>query len=308
MLGALALQAGVYSLTGGYPLLSAIAFACVSAIWICAAVARGAMGVRRIPGAPYSLAGIVVTLLLTVGLTAGLVDIEVRQTGPPEAGAIPMTRRLLELLAHAPRRGRVPPLSVDPASKNVAAQLVGPNDTPRVVLRPPPKPKQNSVLFVDEAPLQVSHQKAPAIPFTGMYHLFPTSSGGLPPKSIEDTGTPLEVLYQTNSGRPMQTVAVRSFERPIDLTHCGKVSVDMTHEDNMLLLASLQLVGEKRMVVGGTVTIRLKAAQHETADFALPPAREPLLVRAIWIVFQRPLEPERNARVAVWGFDLVGMR
>jgi len=85
ILGALALQTGIYALGGGYPLLAAASFATVTAIWSAMSVARGAMDART--GVPYAAPGILLTLLLTVTLTAVLVHAEIVQE-TPSAGAL----------------------------------------------------------------------------------------------------------------------------------------------------------------------------------------------------------------------------
>jgi hypothetical protein len=51
-----------------------------------------------------------------------------------------------------------------------------------------------------------------------------------------ELGTPLESLYGTTNGGPMETVAVQTFEPPIDLAHCRTVLVALTSAETMPLL------------------------------------------------------------------------
>src|SRR6266702_3792394 len=77
LLGALALQTGVYALAGEYPLVAAVSFATVTAIWVGISVARGALEARTVARVPYPAAGVLLTLLWTVTLTAVLLHIEI---------------------------------------------------------------------------------------------------------------------------------------------------------------------------------------------------------------------------------------
>jgi hypothetical protein len=161
-------------------------------------------------------------------------------------------------------------------------------------------------LIVPGLHLQLSSFQQLAIPFTGEYELFRTSSGHLPKGAIVQTGTPLESLYGTTNGGPMETVAVQTFEPPIDLTHCRTVLVALTSAETMPLLASMQLVAVSSVEDGGTELMGMKPAREETLEFSVPPTSRPLVVHAIRIVFQRPaFERDKNVRVTVEQFILV---
>jgi hypothetical protein len=321
MLGVLALQTGVYALAAEYPLLAAASFATVTAIWTAAAVARGAMVARTAAKAPYSAAGILLTLLLTVTLTAVLLHTEIVQEGP-EAGAgatetaeMPgMTRRVLKRLAHVPPKPVTPSKAAAEAPGAVVARLVdsrpaigakGKRGFPGVVLRPRPKQSQRPRLVLPGLrPLPFSEPPS-AIPFTGEYHLFRTSSGDLPTGAIVETGTPMESLFRTTNGGPMETVAEQTFEPPIDLTHCGKVLVALRSAEVMPVLASMQLVAEGSVEDGGTDLLGMNQAGERMLEFQAPVTRRPLLVHAIRISFQRPgPDGDKSVRIAVEGFTL----
>lgn len=311
MLGALALQTGIYAIAGDYPLLTAVSFAAVTAIWTAMAVARGAMAARTGARAQYRAPVILLTLLLTVTLTAVLVRMEIEQEGG--AGAVAaetaetpaLTRRVLRRLAHVPPEPAVPSKIGAAVSKEVVTRIVGYNGVPGVVLRSPPKPGRRPSLIWAGSQLQLSSDQPLAIPFTGEYHLFPTSSGSLPKGAVSETGTPLENLFGTIGGGTMETVAVQTFDPPIDLTHCRKVLVALTSAETGPALASMQLVAERGVEDAGTELVGNRQAQEETLEFLVPATGKPLRVHAIRILFQRPVDRYKNMRVAVLGFTLV---
>ncbi len=180
------------------------------------------------------------------------------------------------------------------------------NGVPGVVLRPGPMRRLRPALIVPGSRLQVSSAQPLAIPFTGEYELFRTSSGTLPKGSIVETGTPLDSLYGTTNGGPMETIAVQAFEPPIDLMHCGKVLVSLSSAETTPILASMQLVAERSVEDGGTELMGMKPAREETLEFQVPFRLRPILVHAIRIVFQSPDgERNKNVRVAVERFTLV---
>ncbi len=284
MLGALALEAGIYALAAKYPILAAVSFATATGIWIVAAVARGAMEARSADRVLYPLPGTLLTLLLTVTLTAVLVRKETVEENTDRA------------VASSPARA---------APKAVVTRLVGLNGVPGVVLRPRSKPIRRLLPVSPGSRLRLSSRQPLAIPFTGEYDLYPTSTNGLPKDSIVETGTPLDNLFGTVSGGPMETVAVQTFNPSIDLTHCGEVLVALTSEEIEPLLASMQLVSGRRVEDGGTELMGADREREETLGFPVPATARPLLVDAIRILFQRPVDRNRSMRVTVQGFTLV---
>jgi hypothetical protein len=307
MLGALVLQAGIYALAGEYPLLAAISFATVTALWIAMAVARGAMVARRGATARYSAPSIVLTIVLTITVTAALIHKEIVQEFPTAregtteaARTIAITKRVLERLAHVPP---VPSKVEAAASQPLVTRVVGLTGVPGVVLRPRPKRSQRPTLVLPGSRFRFTSEQPLAMPFTGEYQLFPSSSVRLPRDSIVETGTPLENLFGTIGGGPMETVAVQTFDPPIDLTNCGEVLVSLTSAEDILLMASIQLEVEGGVEEGGTVLMGTK--RHETLSFQMPAAARLLLVHAIRILFLRPVDRHKNSQVSVDGFILV---
>ena len=321
MLGAMALQTGVYALATNHPLLAAVSFATVTAIWTAVSVAHGATEARLAARAPYSARGILLALLLTVTLTTVLVHTEIVQegreveAGAPETAATPgTTRQVLERLAHVPPRPVAPSgMQAGAPPKTVVARLVdsGPasgekEKIPGVVLRPRPTRSQRPVLVLPGSRPRIFSGQPLSIPFTGEYHLFRMSSGNLPREAIVETGTPMANRFRTTNGGPMETVAVQAFEPPIDLTHCGQMLVTVTSAEVMPVLVSMQLVAKRSVEDGGTDLMGMKPAREEMLEFQVPVTARPLLVHAIRISFLRPgPDSDTNVRIVVERFTLV---
>jgi hypothetical protein len=145
-----------------------------------------------------------------------------------------------------------------------------------------------------------------AIPFTGEYQLYRTSSGSLPKGAAVESGTPLDVIYGTTNGGPMDTVAVQNFDPPIDLTNCGKVMVAVTSGEKYPALVMLQLVAEGSVEDGGSDLLGMKPARDQILEFQVPVTARPLLVRSLRVAFQRPLaDASKNVRIEVKGFTFL---
>ena len=335
MAGALALQAGIYALYGSYPLPAAVSFAAATALWVSASIARGAVKARRTL-APYSAISVVLTLLLTVTLTAVLLNKTVVQETPAVTAATELaekpgiTTRVLRRLAHVPPEPEPPPTVaisagnktllttvVDPAMGNPTAAETNPptsekdlNGIPGVILRPPPPatPKIASIVprVLSGARYRFSSAQSLAIPFTGEYQLYRTSSGSLPKGAPVESGTPLDSIYGTTNGGPMDTVAVQTFDPPIDLTNCVKVMVAVTSAEKLPALVMLQLVTEGSVEDGGSDLLGMKPVRDQILEFVVPVTARPLLVRSLRIAFQRPLaDASKNARIEVKGFTFL---
>ncbi len=314
-LGTLALQTGVYALSGEYPLLAAVSFATATAIMTTMSVARDAMKPAATARTPYSALRIVLTLLIAVTLTAALVHKEATQEKPgtAEIADIPaVTKSLLERLDHVP-----PAVAGGPPEKEVLTRLVSADarsaagakaedGVPGVVLRPRIQPTPRVPLTEPGALPRIAPAEALALPFTGEYHIFRASSGGLPKGAAIETGTPLERVYATNNGASMQTVAVQTFEPPIDLSLWSKVLVTLTSAETTPVLASVQLVAEDSVEDGGTELMGMNPERRQVLEFQIPFTRRPVLVHAIWISFLHPgPDHDKNVQLAVERLTLV---
>jgi hypothetical protein len=335
MAGALALQSGVYALYGSYPLPAAISFAAATALWVSASVAQGAMKARRRP-APYSALSVTLTLLVTVMLTAVLLNKTVVQETPAVTAATELaegagiTTRMLRRLAHVPPEPvPLPPATISAGNKTLLTTVVDPamgdatmadknpvveekdlKGIPGVILRPPPvaTPKIPSMVLpaLSGTRFRFSFARPVAIPFTGEYQLYRTSSGSLPKGATVESGTPLDAIYGTTNGGPMDTVAVQTFDPPIDLTNCGRILVAVTSGEKFPALVMLQLLTAEGVEDGGSDLLGMKPVRDQTLEFLVPVTARPLLVRSLRIAFQRPLaDASKNVRIEVKGFTLL---
>jgi hypothetical protein len=317
-LGTVALQTGIFALSGEYPLLAAVSFATTTAIWTAMSVARGATKRGATAGTRYSAVGMLLTFLTAVTITAALVPAEIVQEvqGTAKIAEIPaVTMSLLQRLAHVPPALAAPSSVAGGASKQVVTQLVSPgpaigaeveNGVPGVVMRPRLQPSPRPLLIGPRARPRIEPAEALALPFTGEYHLFRASSGALPKGAVVETGTPLERVYETNNGGPMETVAVQTFSPPIDLSLWGKVLVTLTSAEATLVMASMHLVAEESVEDGGTELMGMKPERGQVLEFQVPFTRGPLLVHAIWISFLRPgPDRDKNVQLAVERLTLV---
>ncbi len=145
-----------------------------------------------------------------------------------------------------------------------------------------------------------------SFPFSGEYELFRLSSGSLPKGSSAESGSPLDAIFATTNGEPMETVAVQPFDPPLDLSHCGKVLVTVTNAEKYPVLVIMQLVTGESIEDGGSDLLGMKGAGEQMLEFQVPPASRPMLVRALRIAFQRPAtENNTNVRIAVKSFTLL---
>jgi hypothetical protein len=252
----------------------------------------------------------VLALLLAVTLTAALMRTEIVQEAPgtTEIAGIPaLTMSLLRRLAH------VPPV-LAPPSKEVVTRLVAAepangakaeNSVPGVILRPRIRPSPRPLIEPGALP-RIAPAEPLAFPFTGEYYLFRASSGGLPRGAVVETGTPLERLYATNNRASMQTIAVQTFEPPIDLSLWSKVEVTLTTAEATPVLASMQLVAEESVEDGGTDLMGMNPERTQVLAFQVPFTRKPLLAHAIWISFLHPgPDHDKNVQLAVERLTLV---
>jgi hypothetical protein len=301
-LGALALQTGIYGLSGEYPLLAAASFAAATAIWTAMSVARGATKrAAATTRTPYAGPRMVLTLLMAVTLTAALVrkDFPQEDPGTAQIAGIPsMTQSLLQRLAHLPPVLAASPGAARASKKEVVTRLVSAeaeNGVPGVIMRPRLQPAPRLPSIGSRTGSRIAPAEPFALPFTGEYHLFRANSGGLPRDAVVETGTPLEHVYVMNSGASMETLAVQTFSPPIDLSLCGRISV-----------ALMQLVAEGSVEDGGTELMGMTRERRQVLEFSVPITRRPLLVHAIRISFRHPgPDHDKNVQLAVERLTLV---
>ena len=324
---ALLVQVCIYALASRYPLLAGATVAAITAIWSTMSVAHGVMEPKTWSKTPYAALGVLTTLLFTVTLTAVLVQVEVVQEMPlvkgdatdaPEPPS--RTGRLFERLTQVPPPIALPQVATAQPSEpggsgKQVAQVVDPTPAaeehvlggiPGVILRPKGTRTQKPQLTVAGLRYSFAGTQPLSIPFTGEYEMFRTTSGKLPAGASIEAGTPLERVYGTTNGGSMETVAVQTFDPPLDLSHCRKIMVALTSAEQMPLLASMQFVGAEGVEEGGTDLLGMKPAREQTLEFQVPPTNRPMLIRSIRISFMRPLlDRNKNVRIAVERFTLV---
>lgn len=260
----------------------------------------------------------VLTLLMAVTLTAALVQTEFarEKPGTPKGSGIPaVTMSLLQRLAHVPPVLASPPSHAGGAAKKVVTRLVSPglavraeaeNGIPGVVLRPRIQPSPKPSLIESGALPRIAPAEPLVLAFDGEYYLFRASSAGLPTGAVVETGTPLERIYATNDGTSMETVAVQTFARPIDLSLWSKVLVTLTSAEATPVLASMQLVAEESVEDGGTELIGTNPERRQVLEFQVPFTPKPVLAHAIWISFLHPgPDHDKNVQLAVERLTLV---
>jgi hypothetical protein len=301
--GAGALQAGAYALAVDRTLLAAGLFATAAAIWSATSVSRGATATNDAARQPYAAAGALLTLLLTVTLTAVL--LASGAAGDRATQAANLLARLMHLPAARAEASKAP----EGASHQVATRVVdtgrvigklGRNGVPGVMLRPQARRTHRPGLIAPGARLRLPPVDPLAFAFSGEYHLYRQSSGSLPKESPVDSGSPLESVYRTTNGGPMETVAVQMFEPPIDLSHCGKVRVELTSAEVAPVLATMQFVAEGRVEEAGIDLMGMRPGRKQVLEYDVPATARPRLVRAIRIVFRHAgPDGDKNVRIAV---------
>jgi hypothetical protein len=328
MAGGLALQAGIYALYQSYPLSAAASFAAVTVLWVSTSLTHGALLARRVAKVLYAAPVVLLTLLLTFTFAAVLMQATVGTEPPPAvAAAGPLdlpppppgtTSRVLERIAHVPPLPRpVPAPSGANGPQKIVTEMVDPapaasiektmKGIPGVILRPRPVKAEKPPMVLAGARFHfTAGRQSLAFPFSGEYELFRLSSVSLPRGSTLETGSPLEAIFGTTNGEPMQTVAVQPFDPPLDLTNCGKVLVTVINAEKYPVLVMMQLVTESSVEDGGSDLLGMKGAGEQMLEFQVPPATRPLLVRGLRIAFQRPVtDNNTNVRIAVKGFTLL---
>jgi hypothetical protein len=309
VLGAVAGQAGIVAMIAGYPLWSA-AFAGVgTALWTRSSIARGAFQPQTATRRPYGLAALALVLLFVAGRSTEVMFTEpmVFPGAEPTAGFFDSSRRLLQRLAHPPKRKSE--RSPQSATRLVQPpQAIGPvnhNGLPGVILRRE-KPRAQSLIVRAAPPIVLSPGKPLTIPFTGEYHLFRSSSGRLPAGSLVQFGTPFDSVFGTTNGGPMETDAFQLFTPSVDFSQCASIRLELLNGENFPSSATLQLVSPRDVITMGPEIFGLTASREEAVEFRLPMLSGALTVNGLRVIFQHnPTLESQNARVAIQRFTFL---
>jgi hypothetical protein len=328
ILGAFALQGGLFALLVGYAqgagALIAVGVACCT--W--SSITRGAyLGQRRTHPAHWTLS-VLAVVLFSIALSVVRVKPE---TGPPaiapqavegtaggdvEAGGwLAATRAGLKNLISPPPpkpavsagaaggRGRAPVRVV----ATLEPDQLGKGGIPGLILQPNKKKAQTLALPpAYRLRVTLNPQRPVSIPFTGEYHLFRESSSAIPPGSVQRAGSPLDAVYVTTNGTPMETDAYQDFDPPVDFAPCAKIRMTLTSGEVFPASATLILVGAEKSGEMGPEIFGMSSEPEETLEFSVPPAAGGVPVRGIRVVFRHnPMEASHSTQVAVLRFTFV---
>jgi len=314
--GTLALQASLVAVWAGYAQLGAVlvGLGVAGATWT--AVVRGSIRLRRRIHPFHAFVGALIAVLFTISLSVVRVQLEPGGASDDEltAGLLGATREGFQRLVGAYEV--IPPPAPKPRPQTVTRVVsppveldkLGKDGMPGLVLRPHGSTIAQTVSIPPTYKFLVSlsPSKPLSIPFTGEYRLFRESSGDLPPGSFVREGAPMDSVYVTTNGGPMQTEAYQPFDPPVEFGTCGKVLVTLQSGEMFPASASLVLIGDKAIPEIGPEIFGLSAAEEETLSFTVPDAPGGLLVKGLRIVFRRnPMEASHSTQVAIERFTFV---
>jgi hypothetical protein len=190
-------------------------------------------------------------------------------------------------------------------STSTALVLPAKGLVPGVILRPD-KPRAQSVILRHYSRGGRLVSGTLVLPFTGEYHLFPTSSEHVQPDSAVYRGTPLEAVYRNVGGGPIETQAYQQLNPSIDFTNCDKVRLTLRHGEVAPALASLELIGTDGPEDLGSEVFALDRTSEETLEFDVPNSTRLARVTAIRVGFRcDPGRRSESTRVAIVQFTLV---
>jgi hypothetical protein len=184
--------------------------------------------------------------------------------------------------------------------------LSGRELVPGVILMPAAKSPGQPRIRLVSAHLVFPGTQSLTFPFTGEYHLFPMSSGRLPPGSVVYPGTPLDAVSVTLGGSPLETNGYQKLNPPIDFTNCARVRMTIISGESSPAYALIQLIQAAGVLNLGSDIFGLEGGPEETLEFPVPRTEAGLLVNAIRVAFYRdPAHREQSTRVAIERFTLV---
>ena len=310
LLGAFCLQLGSFAVWAGYPQPAAGLMAGGIASWTWTSIARGAYRPRRRRHPIHTVASVSIAVLLSISLSV------VRQVEPaplpgaaPPEGLLAATRHEVRQLVNPPPAAAVAQQPRPPAmplvSPPIEVDKLGSGGIPGLILLPAKKrPQSVTIPPAYRYQVTLSPTKPVSIPFTGEYRLFRESSVQLPPGSEQRGGTPLDAVYVTTNGGPMETDAYQEFDPPVDFSRCGRIRLTLTSGEVFPASATLILVGTEADNAGeiGPEIFGMSGAREESLEFALPPSPG-LKLKGIRIVFRHnPLAASHSTQVAVQRF------
>jgi hypothetical protein len=323
MVGAFSLQIGLFALLAGYQKWAAPLFAGGVACWTWVSITRGAyLGQKRTHWLHRVLSGTAV-LLFSIGLVVARVEIDpgaIPTGGSPAAGNradpgwLEATRDELRNLINPPppklaanpvAAGRRAPVRIAQAS--LEPDQLGKDGIPGLILQPNKKRPQSLALpRAYRLRVTLDPQRPVSIPFTGEYHLFRESSAQLPPGSEERPGSPMDAVYVTTNGTPMETDAYQEFDPPVDFSFCARIQMTLISAEAFPASATLILIGAESVGELGPEIFGMSSQPEERLEFAVPAAASGHAVKGIRIVFRHnPMEASHSTQVAVQRFTFL---
>ncbi len=293
--GAFALQCGVVAVLARSSYVAAVLVGLGTAAWTLSSVRRSAYEPAKQQGALRTVVSVLLTFLLSMGLSVPVLNqrgvLSAKQQ-PGPAGS-----------------DRVLPLDI-PGHSNVSRAiprvlLSGKEFVPGVVLIPAAKTPRQPRIRLLPSRLGISGTHSLTFPFTGEYQLFPASSGRIQPGSVVYTGTPLDAIYVTLGGGPLETCGFQKLNPPIDLSNCGRIQMTIVSGERSPASAVLQLMHDGGVLNLGSDVFGFERSPEETLTFSVPQTAR-LLVHAIRVAFYRdPTHRDESTRVAIERFTLV---
>jgi hypothetical protein len=324
IVGAFALQSGSFAVWARYPLWGALLFAAAVACWTWVSITRGAyLGHRRIHWA-HRVLSVWIVVLLSISLTVVRIGLE-GGGGGSAAGTAGNTVPIgwLEETREALRHYINPPPVKAPSGTAAAAKSranavrvvsatlepdqLGKDGIPGLVLQPAKKKAQNLTLPpAYRLRVTLDPQKPVNIPFTGEYHLFRESSSALPPDSVQRPGSPMDAIYVTTNGTPMETDAYQDFDPPVDFGPCAKIRMTLTSGEVFPASATLILVGAETAGEMGPEIFGMTSDPEETLEFTVPQGVAGVPVKGIRVIFRHnPMEASHSTQVAIQRFTFL---
>jgi hypothetical protein len=302
--GAFALQAAAVSIAAGYQLLAAVLVAIASGTLTSSAVQRGAQ--HSVCQSKLSRTAVGAIIAFVVAASLSLEQFDSAESSPLEA-VIAQWRLGWERLAYGPPAHSAAPVPVTALVKPQREVAVTPKDlVPGVILRPHAKVRPQSVLLRAAKQEGRSVLMPLVLPFTGEYHLFPTSSGQVQDDSVVYRGTPLDAVYRNVAGGPIETEAYQQLLPAIDFTTCQKIRVTLRHREVTPALATLQLIRDGGTEELGSEVFGVEQGSDETLEFPVPFSAPLKRVTGIRVKFRcDPSRRSESAKVAVLQFSFI---
>ena len=332
IVGAISFQVGGVAWWLGHPQWAAPLLASGVACWTWVSITRGAyLGHRRIHPLHRVLSTLMV-VLFAISFTVVRIGIDTGAAGGAGAagnasgnsagsgdvagpGLLEATRQEMQSLISPPPppksaagaaapRGRAPTRLV---TATLEPDQLGQAGIPGLILQPGKK-KAQALTLPPAYKLQVTlnPRKPTSIPFTGEYHLFRESSSAIPPGSVQRPGSPMDAIYVTTNGTPMETDAYQDFDPPVDFGPCAKIKLTLNSGEVFPASATLILVGAEQAGEMGPEIFGMSSDPEETLEFAVPAAVAGLPVRGIRVIFRHnPMEASHSTQVAVERFTFV---